>query len=398
MMVGRGVYPTLIRGGAVVGVALVILILRRPETLTVAEFWSDESQLYAHALRWGASTTLWSWNGVLLIVPRLAAQLETAVPPVYAPLLGNAIALVLTALVAAFLASDRMADLIPDRRGRLALALVFVLLPASQEMLGTMTDVQWVLAVWMLAMLVATPSPTVAGRVADAGGLFITGLTGPAGLVLWPLFAWRAVRSARWRTPVIALTTANVLQVWALGAGGRVTPAGVDWGIVPEVLVTRLTMTITGVAGPHPGALLTIVVVAAVALAIRGLPRWWIPAIGLAIAFPLSGLVSTNTPTATLLEAPIAARYFYLTGAIAVALIVASAARGHRAAIPALALLAIGVVVDFRIPPVPPAGWADRAGCIGGPVACSVPVPGSGSLVWYVEYVPGTSERLPDGR
>jgi hypothetical protein len=67
-------------------------------------------------------------------------------------------------------------------------------------------------------------------------------------------------------------------------------------------------------------------------------------------------------------------RYFYLTGVVFAGMIVLALARGSWLAIPAAALLCLGMVMDARLPAVPPAGWAEQAACIGGPATCFVPV------------------------
>jgi hypothetical protein len=363
-----------------VGVAAsLLLFLRRPETLTRAEFFADDAHFYQDARDWGLQTLWTTYAGYLSSVQRVIALAETLVPPVWAPFLGNLTALVITAIVAAFLVSDRMSRFIPGRRWRLVLAVVFVMLPAAAEVSGAPRDIGWVLAVYLLALLVATPPATAVHDLTDKIGILVAGLTGPAAILLWPLFALRAWRDRVWRWHLAWLTIAAATQLVLLAISDRVSPSPTDWSLVPEVMLRRdLVFPLTGMHGPGPSPLVVVIVVAALVAALWRLPRAWV-AVGLGIAaiVPLAAIRSTETPTFALLN-PLdpfsAGRYFYLTGIVMAGLIVVALARRNWLAVPAAALLCLGVVVDARLPAMPPAGWAEHAACIGGPAPCTVAV------------------------
>ncbi len=372
-------------------VAFLLLFLRRPETLTRAEFFADDAGFYQDARTYGPQTMAVTYDAYLASVQRAVALLETTVPPVWAPLVGNLIALIITASVAGFLVSDRMSRFIPDRRWRLVLALVFVMLPAVSEVSGTVRDIGWVLAVYLLGLLVATPPRSAVGRLGDALGIFIAGLTGAAAILLWPLFAVRAWRDREWLWHFVCISGAATIQLVLLALIPRNPAALTDWSLVPEVMLRRdLVQPLTGVYGPDLSPMMVVLVVAALIAAVWRLPRAWVAA-GLAIVVlvPLVSIRSTATPTATLLDARdlfSAGRYFYLTGIVIAGLIVVALARREWLAIPAAALLCLGIVVDARLPAVPPAGWAEHAACIGGPVPCTVAV--QPDAVWNVHWPP----------
>lgn len=114
-------------------------------------------------------------------------------PVSLAPLLGNFVALFVVALVAAFIASDRLAGLIPSRRLRLVVALYFALLPTTYMTLGSITFIQFYLAIFLLAAAVSDAPRT---RVESAGtyaAVVLAAATGPFGLLFLPLFAGRLV-------------------------------------------------------------------------------------------------------------------------------------------------------------------------------------------------------------
>jgi hypothetical protein len=316
-----------------------------------------------------------SWSGQSSGATKLPS-IEVFVPPVYAPLLGNSIALAITALIATFLASDRLSSLLPERRWRVVLAFAFVLLPASQEMLGNTTDIQWVVGVYLIAMLVATPPTSTRERIADCVGLLVAGLTGPTVILLWPFFAYRAIRDRRWLLHLVVASETALIQAAFLATSFRPVPWPLDLKLLPEIMIHRAIVTpIVGIAGPVFTPLLGLVVMVAVVLAVYRLPRGLLlSALWVAVVFPLAGMRSSETPTYLFLEPPAGARYFYLGGIVVVGLLVIALSRGNRLALPAAALLCLGMFVDARIPPEPDFRWAENATCIGGEAPCVVPV------------------------
>ncbi len=72
----------------------------------------------------------------------------------------NGVTILATAGVAAFIASDRLRTAVPDRRIRLALAIGFVLMPAAQDLTWHLVYLQWTLAFFLLARVLADePGP-----------------------------------------------------------------------------------------------------------------------------------------------------------------------------------------------------------------------------------------------
>ena len=112
------------------------------------------------------------------------------IPPALAPLLMNAVTILVTAGVAAFIASDRLRTAVPDRRIRLALAIGFVLMPAAQDLSWHLVYLQWSLAFFLLARVLAdAPGPRWVWP--DRAAVAIAGLTGPFSILFAPLYLWR---------------------------------------------------------------------------------------------------------------------------------------------------------------------------------------------------------------
>ena len=134
-MVDAGrVYPPFV-WSLTFGLAFVILVLRRTATVFVAEFWADDGPIYTDALRRGVATLLEPWGGSQVLVQRAIVLVKSWVRPYWAPVVGNVLALSITALVATFLATR----LPVDGRRRMAIAGAFVLLPGNIDVLGSVS-------------------------------------------------------------------------------------------------------------------------------------------------------------------------------------------------------------------------------------------------------------------
>ena len=196
--------PAAVRWAAVVALAFCLLLLRRPETLFRASFFYEDGQVFyvgAYFGGFGSSRLGGAYAGYLHIVPRVVGGARDG--PCRRPTrrcVGNVIALGVVALLAAFIASNRLSNVLPDRRTRIVLAALLLLLPGSWETLGSITLVQWYVAIY----LVAGRDRRAAERVAHSRrsrATLVAGacLTGPFSILFAPLFWARAlVRRDRW--------------------------------------------------------------------------------------------------------------------------------------------------------------------------------------------------------
>ena len=125
--------PPMARGAATVAAFFVLLVARRPETILRAEFvFEDGKEWYVGAWHLPLSDAILTpYAGYLNFIPRVVGYLERQGPVSLAPLVGNAIALLIVALIAAYVSSDRLSMLIPSRRVRVIVALYLVLLPTT---------------------------------------------------------------------------------------------------------------------------------------------------------------------------------------------------------------------------------------------------------------------------
>jgi hypothetical protein len=178
---------------------------------------------------------------------------------------------------------------------------------------------------------------------------------------------------------------AGAIQVVVYVASQRYEAAPLDQGQLPGVLLIRdLLVPVGGIygLGATGSVALALAVFGALVLAVVRLPRLWlIGAFALALVVAVAGVRFSAHPTVQYADPLIGGRYFYLSGVVIAAFTLLALSRRHWLALPLAVMLTMGVAADFRMPPIPPTGWADQAACIGGPMACSVPFQG-GVVVW----------------
>lgn len=349
---------------------MLILIARLPESVFRPEFWAEDGLFYSEALRRGAITVIEPYEGYLFLVPRTLALVATLLPPPLAPLLTNATQLVAIAGAAAF---STAAGFLWTRRTGLLIAAGIVLLPASFEVVGSISHLMWPATLWA-ALIAIRHNPTAAwGRHVETAGLAVVGLSSLASLLLWPLHLIGP------RRRLVTVTATGIVQLAFILTSERVARAQVEIAELPFVVLLRVF--VTPVLGPMVASVLPMALAVLVGLAIaagittlllqspRHLRLWCVT-------------VLTTTPAAALLLAghqtwafayPTAgSRYFWVTG---VALVATLAVNRHRAvAIPIIVALVIGITLHFRLPAMATMGWAEASQCIRGPTACDVRV------------------------
>lgn len=195
------------------------IFLRRPDAILHAQFWAEDGHVWfadAYNLGWLAALFR-AQDGYFQTLPRLGAALALHVPIVLAPLVLNLIAIAAQALPVNLLLSYRSSAW-GGLRYRTAMAGIYLALPNCSEMRAIITSTQWILALCVFLLLVASTPRGNAGRLFDVAILLICGLTGPFCffLLLVALFiAWK--RRYRWHWATAGLLVALCLvQAWGL--------------------------------------------------------------------------------------------------------------------------------------------------------------------------------------
>jgi len=261
------------------GTALLILVLRYPTALFAAEpMWEDGPIFYLGAFD-GLGSLGRPYQGYLHLAARLVAIAATTLPPALAPLLMNAVTILVTAGVAAFIASERLRTAVPDRRIRLALAIGFVLMPASQDLTWHLVYLQWSLGFFLLVRVLADePGPRWVWIDRTVVGL--ASLTGPFSILFAPLYVWRR----RQLGPTTWIVVACALVQLAFVAASRRTPAGettltdaiavlATRLFVEPLLGYRVTAQLSDAGVPLTvGGAFVVVVIGLIAVAARAIP------------------------------------------------------------------------------------------------------------------------------
>lgn len=398
--------PWLLRHGLVLLIGLGLLYERRPSTLDRPEFLAEDGQIFFLGTYFGnpLMTIFRPYQGYIHLIPRLIALLERAVPVASAPLVGNLAALLVVAAIAAYISSNRLADLVPSQIGRWLIAFLLIVVPGSFESLGSSTYIQWYLAVYLIIAAMARRPSSRFEKIGDAVTLVVAALTGPFGLLVAPLYVARFIRDrdrpAAWRAAAVVVPA--LLQAVVLIASPR-APA-IAWVNPVDVLtVIGLRAVILPLVGTNEVSTLTAdgysLAFAAVAATLAAeallLMALWLPnrrwALTLLYGFGVSLAASLKGSTddlSNLLSASSSQRYFLIPG-IMIVLLLGSALVSLRSwrwfvAASLSAVLVCGIVNDFALRPWGYLDWQHNSACIGGPTPCVVPVapPGVWSIRW----------------
>jgi len=404
--------------------ALAVVIARRPETVFRPQFFNEDGQVFYIATffddPWSVTTR--PYAGYLHLAPRLGAWATRLVSVPDAPLLANLLALALSVVVGAYVASGRTAGWLPNRWARTAGALFVVLVPGSAETLGSLTYIQWYLAVWLAVWLVSSRPAGPWALALDSIMVTVAALSGPFVVLLAPCLIAKLVgcHGKDRLAPFLGLVGAGV-QIGVLITADRHGLAGMPGpGDVLQVVAYRGLLA--SAAGPTiatiasrmdlgiafgVGAAFSLAVLLAVA--VWGIPRGVLLPLVWSAGASLAGAIAAQTagPSAIMTDAFGGQRYFLVPATIyGLAVISGVAVRSRRARMTArvlVAILVVGVVVDFRLAPQPDLKWPTSSPCIGGTVPCVVPVhyADAWSIYWpgragpYVQPPPTGTGTIP---
>jgi len=330
-------------------VAFVLVLARQPHAVTRPQFlWEETAAFWATSFVVDPVRYLVEpWAGSFVVIPRAGFLIARLGPPEIAPAITIIMHAMVIAMVAWFLASERMAAAIPDRRIQLTFATSIAILPVAEPYVSILSA-HWFLALYLVGL------SRVAGRRIDIPLVVGAGLSGVGAALAAPLFFldWRPGRRIDRRG--LALIAALGAQGLAVLASGR-QPRSLD--LVPIVL----------------GAALTFVLVAA--------PRVQIPRRTLT-AF---GLLALATFALGAIAMGVSGRYL-LAGTALVGLVVAAwLVHWRPIGIPIAVVSAVLVIAGFPIPPVTGSHWASQSYCIGSAQRCRVLVE---PIQWSVEWSP----------
>lgn len=368
-----------------------LLFLRAPDILLHAGLWGEDGWFfYPDAYNAGTASLLWPNAGYLQIFPRLVALAVQPVPLIYVPALFAATGLLTQAIAAAFIASNRMAIAWPSALARFLFALIYLMLPNSWEVYGSLVDAQWHLAVLAFCVVVSAPPANWRQATFDTAALTVSGLTGPFCLLLLPVAAWQAIAERAsanwWRGAILAAAAAVQSGFLSTGFGTRshLAPLGATPMLFARIVALQVFFGALLGAGSVPalihtaawrGNVLPIVICFAglglgTAAAILGPPllRKAAAFAGMSFAAALvTPVVSETVPQWLAMTKPIAGERYYLFPILTWVGALYVLAADRRRVLRALGLMLIlttigwGVRIDWRTPFAHPSGFSRRA-------------------------------------
>lgn len=202
-------------------ISCAAIVSRRPDAVFHAQFYAEDGvNWFADAYNRGWLRALFiPYQGYLHLVPRLASALAQLVPFLYAPLVQNLIAIAIQALPVCLLLSPRSQGW-GSLRFRFLLAFLYLFLPNTAEMMGSVTESQWILTLCALLLLVGLPPRSKPGWAAGITLIILCSFTGPFCLFLLPMavfLLWRGRWEDRWlRTATLLLLLGSIVQGFCL--------------------------------------------------------------------------------------------------------------------------------------------------------------------------------------
>jgi hypothetical protein len=192
----------------VVVAAIVIVVLRRPDTLLNPQFWAEDGKFwYAEAYNDGViHSLLLPHTGYFQTIARLTAAFALIFPLAWAPFIFNNVAIIANVLPVSLFLSSRFSSVIPSLKTRLLLSFIYLALPNSWEVHANLTNVQTHFGLLAFMVIIAEPNDHLAWRIFDIGIVLLAGLGGPHAIMLTPIAArWWWSHRGKW--PLIILIT-----------------------------------------------------------------------------------------------------------------------------------------------------------------------------------------------
>jgi hypothetical protein len=377
--------PWVLRWSIFLAVSVLILFLRSPGLLLGAEFLSEDGQTFFLGTYFGSplDVILRSYAGYIHLVPRLVAYGERAVPIALAPLVSNLVSLLIISAVAAFIASNRLTRAAPHRGFRYLLALLLLLLPAQTDLYGRIQNAQWFLGLFMVCVLLAEDPRSRLATIAERISLLLAALSGPFGLLLSPLFVWRALRersrNAFWSAACVVIP--SLLQLLAVleSAATRRPPLGtysvrdilgiISARVITEPILGARPVLVLETIFRYTFVSIPWITIAVIGIGVLGLgmmlwklwrafsentPRWTLLVIGYTAAIMTTVGILFNPFRTGAADAYNSQRYFFFIGFAVATIVLGGALRlpQKRRVLKyvAISLLSIGIVCDFILP------------------------------------------------
>jgi hypothetical protein len=206
---------------AVAALLALIIVARRPDIVTNPQFWAEDGYIFfSENLILGFPTALAKmYRNFPYLAHRLIAFAGGLVPLADAPRVYTTSAIAITALGLAIFALPAFRHLVRSQALRVLFGVAIVCAPSDTEVLGTVTNLGWFLAIVLtLISLVRLPrAPWRVALLAVAGALLVASTPlAVIDLPLWLLRAWRGARRSDRREVGFSLALVAALASMSL--------------------------------------------------------------------------------------------------------------------------------------------------------------------------------------
>ena len=232
---------------AIIFLAFIILVLRRPDALLNPQFWAEDGVIwYADAYHLGSIQSLFlSYAGYCTFVARLVAAVVQAFPLPWAPAIFNLVAIIIQILPIILISSSRFSVLIPSFPVRLFLIFVYLLLPTAPEIHANITNSQWYLALLAYMVLVAKSSYFLRWKIFDICAISLSALSGPYCFFLTPIAGFLTFRRRnKWSVILFIVMLSGTLVQFFIAIKAKTTLAPVKIPI--KTVLTLFSKILTG--------------------------------------------------------------------------------------------------------------------------------------------------------
>ena len=216
--VAQGQLRSVLLAVAIALVAAGIVISRRPDAFTNAQFYAEDgTRWFSDAYSLGSWQALGvSLSGYFQTLSRLAALIEGPFGVGNAPVAYNVMGLLAQIAPVFFFLSGRFRSLVPSLWVRIALSALYLLMPTT-ELNVTITNAPFHLAVLATLVILAPEARGWGWRAFDVAVIALTAVTGPFVYVLLPVaIVWWLLRRRRETLLLIAVLVLGLgVQLYA---------------------------------------------------------------------------------------------------------------------------------------------------------------------------------------
>ena len=221
--------------GVALFVAFVAHVLRRPGAISRPLLFAEDAPVFFLGnLRTGWQGINDAYNGYLIVGTRTMAFVASRFPYAWTPRLYALLTAVVTVGCCGIVLGQRCAWAFGGWWLRVAVLFALIFLPQITESHLTLTNATWWAGVGLLLIGIADDPSSWWGCVLEAVFVIVVVLTGPIGIVLSPIVAWRYWRTrSKWVLALGAMWATAALVQLAILRGQHRKVEAVDWS--PEL-------------------------------------------------------------------------------------------------------------------------------------------------------------------